>query len=111
MAFAEKYLGQARENSIDAVSVYSPASDVTAIIRTIMLANTSGNPATCRVFIDNDGSTYDETTALAWDIDVPLDTSLQIDGWFVMDNSLGNLAYSSSVANAITISVYGAEVS
>lgn len=106
----EKQLGQARENSTDAVSVYSPATNVTGIIKTITISNTSGVDATFRLFQDDDGTTYDENTALFWDIPLLANTVAQINGFYPMNNSAGNFAYSSSVANALTITLGGAEI-
>lgn len=111
MTFQEKQLGQARETSINPVSVYSPGAGITALIRTIVIANTTDSPVLYRLFIDDDGTTYDESTALDWDVQIPANGKAQIDGYFPMNNSSGNLAYRSSVANTLTITVFGAEVS
>lgn len=110
MTIQEKQLGQARENSTNAVSVYSPGTNITAIIKTIVIANTSGNDATFRLFQDDDGTTYDESTALFWDIPIPTNTTIQLDGFYPMNDSLGNFAYRSNVANALTITLSGAEI-
>jgi len=110
MAINEKQLGQARENSTNAVSVYSPPADTNAIIKTITIANTSGSNATYRLFIDDDGTTYDESTATQWDIDILADETIQIDGWFPMNDETGNFAYRSSVANALTLTLFGLEI-
>lgn len=110
MALQEKQIGQARENSTSAISVYSPGASTTAIIKSIMLANTSGADATFRLFCDDDGTTYDEATALAWDVDLFADQIITIDCFIAMHNSSGNFAYRSSVANAITITLFGAEI-
>ncbi len=110
MALQEKQLGQARENSTNAVSVYSPAASTTAVIKTIVIANTSGSAATYRLFLDDNGTTYDASTALAWDVSLPADSVVQIDGMFPMNNASGNFAYRSSVANAITITLLGYEI-
>ena len=110
MAFQEKQLGQARENSTSAVSVYSPGSGVTTIIKTIFLTNTSGSPADYRLFCDDDGTTYDESTTLAWDVEIGDDEMVEIDCFIAMNDSSGNFAYRSSVANAITITLFGAEI-
>ena len=109
MPFQESQLGQARENSTNAVSVYSPTSG-TSIIKTIFLANTSGADATFRLFVDDDGTTYTEVTAIAWDVDILANQMIEIDCFIAMDNASGNFAYRSSVANAITITLFGAEV-
>ena len=109
MAFQEKQLGQARENSTNAVSVYSPTSGTT-VIKSIFLANTSGADATFRLFVDDDGTTYDQSTAIAYDVDILADQMVEIDCFIAMNNTSGNFAYRSSVANAITITLFGAEI-
>lgn len=110
MALQEKQLGQARENSTNAVSVYSPGASTTAIIKGITLANTSGADATFRLFVDDNGTTYDESTSLAWDVDILADQMITLDCFIAMNDATGNFAYRSSVANAITITLFGAEV-
>lgn len=111
MAFQEKQLGQARENSTSAVSVYSPAASVTGIISTIKICNNTASPVDFSLFIDDDGTTYDESTALYFNSPLTAKQTLTVNDFMAMNNPDGNLAYSSSVANAVTISVFGAEVS
>lgn len=106
---AYKQLGQARENSTNAVSVYSPAADTETIFSVIVIANTSGAIATVRMFLDNDGTTYDETTTNAWDVNIPAGSVWDREVTFTMNNSAGNFAYRSSVANALTITIWGTE--
>jgi len=105
-----KQLGQARENSTNAVSVYSPGAGETAIIpsKGVCVINQSGAAATLRLFLDDDGTTYDETTALIWDMSCPPGLPVHYDGVITMNDATGNLAYRSSVANALTITVFGA---
>lgn len=108
MAIQEKQLAQARENSTNAVSVYSPGANETAIIKSIVICNTSGSTRTFRIFLDDDGVTYDETTALYWDVVIDRESTTQIDTYWCMNDQNGNLAYRSSAANALTITVFGA---
>lgn len=108
--YQEKQLGQARDNDTDAHSVYSPGAKVTAIITTIVLANTSDSTAAIRVFIDDDGTTYNQTTAIAYDILIARGASEIIMGFFPMSNPSGNLAYQQGTANAITITAFGVEI-
>lgn len=110
MSIQEQELGQSRENSTNAVSVYSPSFNETGIIKNITLCNTTASPITFRLFKDNDGATYDHSTAHFYDY--PLDaneTKILVTYW-PMNNSSGNLAYRSSVANALTITVSGAVI-
>ena len=107
---AEQVLAQARENSTNAVSVYSPSADEIAIIKTIVLCNTSAATATFRLFLDNDGTTYDQGTALAYDVTLNVGQSQFFHTFLAMNNAAGNFAYRSSVANAITITLSGAVI-
>lgn len=111
MAFKETQLGQARENSTNAVSVYSPASGVRGIIKNISLCNTTASMVTFRIFLDNNGTTYDQSTARYYDAPLPGNSTLELIVWWPMADSTGNLAYQSGVANAITITVDGVEIS
>jgi len=63
--------------------------------------------ATYRLFVDEDGSTYDQTTAIAYDIPLLGNTT---DTWEVeiyMNNPSGNLAVRTGTANALTFTVNG----
>ena len=111
MAEVYKQLGQARQSDTSPVSVYSPSQGKMVIIKTIIIANTSGADATLRLFLDDDGTTYDETTALAWNVTVGADSVVQFDGAYTMNDENGNFAYRSSVASALTITLFGVEIS
>lgn len=110
MAFTPKQLAQARENSTNAVSVYSPGASTTGIIKNVTLSNTSGGDATFRIFQDDNGTTYDESTALFWNAPLPANTTVILPVYYPMNNSSGNFAYRTSAANAITITLHGVEV-
>ncbi len=110
MAFQEKQLGQLRENTTNAASVYSLGASTTTVIKSIVVCNQSGAAATFRIFLDDDGTTYDQSTALYYDVPIGADTVIQIDTYWPMNDANGNLAYRSSVANAITITVFGVEI-
>jgi hypothetical protein len=92
------------------MSAYSPASGVTAIILFIVVSNSSGALATFRIFNDDDGTTYDETTQIAWDVDCLATIPNNIRGKIIMDDPDGNLAVRSSVNNALTFTGWGVEI-
>ena len=98
-------LAQVRENSTNAVSIYSPAANET-VQAFVKITNVTAVDINVRVFHDNDGTIYDETTALFWDTTIPSGMTLEIDHIF-MNDSNGNLAYRSSTANALIATVYG----
>ena len=109
MGISYKQLAQARENSTNAVSIYSPAANTEIIIKTIMIANTTATNETFRLFMDDDGTTYDKSTSLAYDLTVEANSTVQFDGEYTMNNQAGNFAYRSSTANALTITLFGME--
>lgn len=98
-------LAQHRENSTNPASIYQVNTGETAQCF-LKLTNVSTDVIEVRVFHDQGGSTFDESTALAWDVYVCPGQFLEIDHIF-MNDSNGELAYSSSVANAINATLYG----
>ena len=77
------------------------------------MCNTTTSLALFRLFIDDDGSTYDESTALYWDAPVSGHSTVQIDTFFPLAHvpGGGSLGVRTDTANALTFSVGGAEVS
>jgi len=110
MAQNLKQLGQLRPADLNSVSIYSPAASTETIVKTIVVANTSGSKAEYRIFHDDDGTTYDESTALFWDIEVASDTTHAIEINIMMNDSTGNLAIRTDTIDAITFTCYGSEV-
>ena len=110
MAFQEKQLGQHRINSTTATSLYSPGASTTTIIKSIVVCNQSSSAATFRLFIDDDGTTYDQTTSLFYDVSISANTTIQIDTFWPMNDATGNLATQNGTANAITFTAFGVEI-
>ncbi len=111
MAHVHKQLGQLRPANTTAASLYSPGSGVEATIRTIIICNQSGASAKFRLFHDDDGTTYDATTALYWDVTFPADDSVLISLFIGMNDENGNLGFRTDTANALTATCWGAEIS
>ena len=105
MTIAYSQLAQARENSTNAVEIYSPSSGDTVQVF-LKIANTTASTVTASVFHDTDGVIYTEVTALAWNVEIAPGQFLEIDKIF-MNLVTDSLAYSSSVAQALTATVYG----
>lgn len=110
MAQNFKQLGQLRPANTTAASLYSPAASTETIIKSIVIANTTAGAALYRVFHDDDGTTYDETTALFWDVSLAADTSIVLEFNLMMDDSTGNLAVRTDTNDALTFTAYGSEV-
>lgn len=112
MAIASKQLGQARPADANAVSIYSPGAGVSTRIGSIAICNNTGSVAKFRIFLDDDGTDYDESTALYYDFSLAGNTTLMLnDLALFMNNSAGNLAVRTDTADALTFTVFGIELS
>lgn len=104
MTISYNPLAQKREATTNAVTVYTPSAGETAEV-VIKIANTTAADASVRVFHDIDGTTFDEASALVWDFELAMGMFISISGIKMDEN--GSLGYRSSVANALTATVYG----
>ena len=109
MALQEKQLGQLRPANTTAASIYSPGAGVTAIIRNITVCNLTAVAVNFSIFHDDDGTTYDETTALFFVVRVEKNQTLQLTAYAAMNNPAGNLAVKTETSSSLNFTVYGAE--
>ena len=110
MTLQEKQLGQLRPANTTAASLYSPAVGVTAIVKALYVTNTSLVVATFRICVDDNGSTFDESTALFWDVTLNANTTLELYTFIAMNDSAGNIGVRTDTANALTFTAFGAEI-
>ena len=110
MPMQEKQLGQLRPADTNAASLYSPAASTTAVIKSIVICNQTGTAATFRIFVDDNGTTYDPTTAHYFDVSLAANATTQIDTYWAMNDATGNLAVRTGTASALTFTAYGVEI-
>lgn len=106
--FIGSQLGQLRPANTTAVSIFSPRAKVLVQVTSIIITNLDSIDHSYRLFHDDNGTTYDETTSIAWDINIIANDTVplsMLDIW--MNNSSGNLAVRTDSANNITFTVYG----
>jgi UTP:GlnB (protein PII) uridylyltransferase len=104
-----KQLAQATPPDTTAVSIYSPDRRDKFTIENIIICNTSGSAVTYRIFVDDDGSTYDTTTAIAYDVSLTANTTDIIEVNLYMSDPEGNLAVRTSTGAALTFTVNGSD--
>lgn len=110
MAQTLQQLAQARPANTTAASILTVSASTEALVKTIIVANTSSSSAKFRIFHDDDGTTYSEATALAWDILVEAGSMVAIETNICMNDSSGNLAVRTDTASALTFTAYGSIV-
>lgn len=109
--FKVKQLGQSRPASATATSIYSPASGINAVLKTLVVCNNTSSSAKYRVYHDDNGTTYDQSTALFYDVTLSPNSTDVIPLSGGMADSNGNFAIESDTTNAITFTLYGSETS
>lgn len=108
----EQQLGQVRNTTGgSAESAYSPGASETAIIKSIVVCNQSGSDDTYRIYLDDDGTTYSQETALFYDVTIAAGDTHLISCYWPMNNSSGNLAVEAATTDAVTFTIFGAVIS
>lgn len=102
-------LAQSRPSGTTAVSAFT-ALMPTEITR-IIVCNTTGTAANMSIYHDDDGSTFDATTALYESKSVPANDSIEIKaesiGAGLMMAKNGQIGVKTGTANALTFTIYG----
>lgn len=109
-----RMLGQSRLTDTNPHSIYTPASsNIIGIVTLVAFANTGAGAVKYRLFHHNTGTTYDQTTALAYDVSVNSGAT----SWLWAPNEIGlpvvyggNMAARSDTANDLTVTIYGFEL-
>lgn len=74
------------------------------------MSNSSSNIANASIFLDDDGTTYDESTNILWNVPIyPNMPPLTVEVNICMNNSSGNVAVKTDTASALTFTVSGME--
>ena len=109
MAFQEKNLGQAEIANGSNTTLYTVPASTVAIVKDIQIVNTTGTAATITIWIDPDGTTADDTTAIIKDWSVPANDFLHWSGFKVM-TATATIKATAGTASAITVTIDGAEI-
>jgi hypothetical protein len=106
MSSTNQMLGQAVATT-GPVSMYSPATGEEVVIKHITVCNTSNSIVKVSIYRSNAGTTYDTTTVVKYEQDVPAKSTEKWDVYYCMNNENGNLAIEAGASNSITITLDG----
>jgi hypothetical protein len=102
-------LAQSRPSGTSAASIFTAA--VAHEITCIVVCNTTGSAATYSVYHDDDGSTFDQTTALWYEVSLAGNSTALINfdgvggGLHVARN--GQIGFKTGTGSALTVTLYG----
>lgn len=103
-------LYQGRVNATAATSILSPDAGQSFNLEKLIITNVTAAPVDVTVYLDADGTTYDQTTCIG-----PYEKELLAEEWIELfiqmplNSSAGNLAVKNSVANAVNYTLSGYE--
>jgi len=109
-----KKLDRVRPNSTSATVIFTPRGGVRYIGKLLIVANVSAAKRKFSVYYDDDGTTYDDDSVLYSEIEIPGNTTWEIDFGGVglpINESSGNLAVQTDVADDINFTLFGDQLS
>lgn len=106
-------LAQSRPSGTSAVELYAAPSTQAVEVTSLIVCNTTGAVAKVSVFHDDaGGDTFDQTTALYYQSEVPGNSTLSITseqlGTGIVLSPLGQIGVQTDTADALTFTLYGA---
>ncbi len=105
-----KILGQAKGTST-LTSIYTPGASIRAMVQEIFVANIVGGAADFQICIDERGSTYNDSNAIAWNVScgdgIVVQYTFREGLWLSGSDSIGVF---SQVTNDHTFTVFGKEI-
>lgn len=108
-----RQLFQVKPPNTNAYSVFAKDSKRKVVLLNITIVNTTASSALYSLFLDKNGTTYDTTTALAYNVAVAANTVSLVEynlGLPIDFQSDGNFAVQVGTANAFTITGNGIEL-
>lgn len=102
-----RQLAQLRPSSTSAEVLFSPSENRPYMIHNVVITNTTGSTVSASLYHDEDGTTYDATTAILESVPLIANQTLHYEGKISSYKSSGNLAVKTSTANALTFTAYG----
>lgn len=102
-----RILAQTRPTDTAAHTAYTKPSKQPVTVEAIAVCNTTASAATFRIFICTNGTTYDQTTAIAYDMTCPANDTDIISFPFTLDTAGGTVGVRSGTGSALNFTIIG----
>jgi len=106
----EKKLGQSQIANGSRTTLYTLAADTTAIVKTIIITNTTSIAATISIWDVPNAGSYGDANAILKDLNVPANDFVQIITYLPLSTAGDTIQSEAGTASSITINIYGAEI-
>lgn len=102
-----RILAQSRPSGTSNTALYTKGTKKLAHISHLVICNTTGSAVTYRVFLDADGTTYDETTAIYYDVSIGANTTEFVDIDATIEVDGGSIGIRTSTGSALNFTLMG----
>lgn len=102
-----RVLAQSRPGTTGNTTAYTKPAGKAVTVHAINICNTTNAAVTYRLFVCTNGTTYDQTTALAYDATLGANQTQQWDLPFTLDTTSGTVGVQSSTGSAINFTLIG----
>lgn len=109
MATTYKILGQAAPSDTNNADLYTVPSATSAVVSTLLVTNTTGTEATCRIFARVAGAAASTANAVVYDGPVPANDFTAITVGITLA-ATDVISVQSGTGNALTFQAFGSEV-
>lgn len=110
MATTYKILGQSAPTDTNNATLYTVPSSTEAIVSTIVVANTTANAATFRIFVRDNGAAAAASNAIAYEASIAANSQIAFTLGLTL-NAADVISVRTDTANALTFHAFGSELS
>jgi hypothetical protein len=110
MALTYKVLGQSAPADTNNANLYTVPASTSAIVSTLVIANTTASDATARVFVRIAAAAAAASNAIAYDVNVPANGFITLTLGITLATT-DVITIRTGTANALTFSAFGSQVS
>lgn len=102
-----RILAQARPAGIAAVTAYTKPTKALVTVKGLIVCNTTGGTVTYSLYVDPNGSTYDQTTAILYDTPLLANESDFIELPLSLEKNGTTIGIKTGTGNALNFTILG----
>ncbi len=109
MSTVLKQLGQVQPGVTTPVTIYSPPTAASGVVKSLLVCNTTASAVLASVYHDVLGATFNAATAIVYRQSIPANSSVVLSFFVALGSATDVLAVQAATITALTFTVYGAE--
>lgn len=110
MAIQEKTLGQSSITNSGTTTIYTVPASTTTVVKTIWICNTTTSDVTLELWNVPNGDSAADANKLMDGVTIPASDFIQVITYLPLETAGDTIQATGSTNNALTINIYGAEI-